>query len=381
MVDVACQRNPDRSSDRGRQFAIDALPCGVLGYDDDGRIVLANRQVAGDLGHAVDELVGLRLDTVLPPAARLYFVTHVQPALKLRGRIDEVYLTLRARDGALLPVLASALRDASGAAPATLLTVLPMQRRAEFEQRLIDARRTAEELLRTRTELLERRDAEARESAELAERLRALTARIDADHSDASRATARSLHEEVAQDLAALKWQLDALQRNGAHDELQEQLAGLEQLAAQTLSQVRELSYDLYPAVLEHSDLTGTVRAAARAFEQEFGLPVDVTLLQPVPALDRSVQLLLYRFVEEALRNTVLHGGASRAAVTIGGTPEAIELAVFDDGAGDPGAPAVAGDFGLLAARERLRRLGGSLAITGREPRGLAVVARIPREP
>jgi signal transduction histidine kinase len=278
-------------------------------------------------------------------------------------------------------VLASALRDAGGAAPATLLTVLPMQRRAEFEQRLIGARRTAEELLRTRTELLERRDAEARESAELAERLRLLTARLDADHSDLNRATARSLHEEVAQDLAALKWQLDALRRNASHDELQAQLAGLEQLAAQTLSQVRELSYELYPAVLEHSDLTGAVRAAARAFEQEFGLPVDVTTLQLALGRDRSVQLVLYRFVEEALRNAVLQGAASRAAVTIGGTPEEIEVTVADDGTADASAPEARGGLGLLAARERLRRLGGALTIAAREPRGLAVIARIPREP
>ena len=113
-----------------REVAVDALPCAVIAYADDGRVVAANRRLGEELGYAPSELPGLRLDRLLPPPARLYYATHLHPTLKLAGRVDEVYLTVRTRSGESLPTLANARRADGAGGPLTILAFLPMHRRA-----------------------------------------------------------------------------------------------------------------------------------------------------------------------------------------------------------------------------------------------------------
>jgi signal transduction histidine kinase len=263
-----------------------------------------------------------------------------------------------------------------------VLALLPMQRRAEFEQRMIAARRTAEELARAHAELLDRRDAEVRENAAMAERLRELATRLEADHAERARATARSLHEDVAQDIASIRLSLDALRRSAERGDADAQLDSLERLATQALSHVRDLSYDLYPAVLEHADVAGSMRAAARSAEENFGIDVRVTVAGDVPPLEREPKLVLYRFVEEALRNAVRHGRAETIEVAIVRSGDRLAVHVADDGVGAASTDgATTGGVGLLAARERLRRLGGDLAVEPRAPSGLCVSASLPAPP
>jgi signal transduction histidine kinase len=350
-----------------------------MAVSDAGTIVAANRRLHEDLGHPVGELVGHRLDRVLAPAARIFYFAQMRPALELGRAVEEVYLTVRTRDGASLPVVANARRERREFGAFTIFALLPMQRRAEFEQRMIGARRTAEELAQTHAELLERREAELRENTALADRLRELATRLEADHAETARATARTLHESVAQDIAAIRLGVDSLRRTAEGRRSDAHLEALEQLASQALAQVRDLSYDLYPAVLEHAALPAALRAAARDAAREFGLEVDVVVSGEVPPLEREPALVLYRFVEEALRNAVRHGLASRADVRIACTGGSLEVSVTDDGTAGavPDADATTG-LGLLAARERLRRLGGELATVAAVPQGLRVAAVVP---
>jgi signal transduction histidine kinase len=361
-------------------LGLEDLPGATLALAEDGSIVAAGGRLLTEVGHEAGLLVGRPLDAVLARASRLYYRTQVQPALTLGGRIDEVYLNLVAPDGAPVAVIASAARDR--AAGLTVLTLLPIARRAAFEQQLILTRRTAEELLRTRSELLERRDEEARENARLAERLRELAARLEAEHASTARAAARALHEGVAQDIAALRFTLDQLRQHSQDAALKERLPTLEALAAQTLVQVRELSYDLYPAAVEHTDAAGAVRAAVRAVEDTEGVVVAFSCETPRAPAEREVRLVLYRFVEEALRSTAAHGPECRAEVTVAvrGTTLEVGVCAASPAAGTPD-PELTDGLGVLAARERLRRIGGVLDVDADGPGGVRLVARIPLEP
>ena len=109
------------------------------------------------------------------------------------------------------------------------------------------------------------------------------------------------------------------------------------------------------------------------------GLDTTLELHGQAPDLPAGVQLAVYRLVQEALTNTLKHGGAgARACVRLSFVPGELRVDVDDDGAGRAApAPAGAGG-GLPGMRERIRAYGGDVQAGPRQPAGWAVSARLP---
>src|SRR5215212_9421203 len=89
---------------------LNKAPCGFLALDDDGRVLAVNATLLGWLGYEETGLAGRHFETLLPAGGRIFYQTHFFPLLKLHGRAEEVYLSLRARAGGDVPVLANATR-------------------------------------------------------------------------------------------------------------------------------------------------------------------------------------------------------------------------------------------------------------------------------
>jgi signal transduction histidine kinase len=109
------------------------------------------------------------------------------------------------------------------------------------------------------------------------------------------------------------------------------------------------------------------------------GLDTALELHGQAPDVPAGVQLAVYRLVQEALTNTLKHGGAgARASVRLSFEPGELRVDVNDDGAGSA-APAAAGvGGGLPGMRERVRAYGGDVQAGPRQPAGWAVAARLP---
>lgn len=133
---------------------LDEAPCGFLSFDDAGTIELANTTLARLLGYERDALIGKHVDAVFQPGTRIFYNTHFFPLLKLHGRAEEIYLTLRARSGDEVPALANASRRERGGRTLNDCVLVPMRRRRDFERELIQARRAAEEAGQAREKFL-----------------------------------------------------------------------------------------------------------------------------------------------------------------------------------------------------------------------------------
>ena len=109
------------------------------------------------------------------------------------------------------------------------------------------------------------------------------------------------------------------------------------------------------------------------------GLDTALELHGQAPDVPAGVQLAVYRLVQEALTNTLKHGGAgARASVRLSFEPGELRVDVNDDGAGSA-APAAAGvGGGLPGMRERVHAYGGDVQAGPRQPAGWAVTARLP---
>ena len=129
-------------------------PCGYITFADDGRISACNLTLAHLLGYEPKDLAGRQFELILGVGGKIFYHTHFFPILKLQGEVEEVYLSLRTRDGTDIPVLANAVRRERHGAFLNECVVMRMLQRSQFENELIKARKIAEAASDTKAKFL-----------------------------------------------------------------------------------------------------------------------------------------------------------------------------------------------------------------------------------
>ncbi|GAA3714002.1 hypothetical protein GCM10022399_33340 [Terrabacter ginsenosidimutans] len=121
---------------------------------------------------------------------------------------------------------------------------------------------------------------------------------------------------------------------------------------------------------------SGSEQLEALALESTAaGLPTSVDVQGAERRLGSDVQVALYRAAQEGLTNIHKHANAHTAVLRLVYLPSSVSLEVRDDGRGLGGDP---GGFGLVGIRERVDRLGGSLAVESTPGTGVAVRVEVP---
>ena len=128
---------------------LDTAPCGFLSLSDDGTILRANATLGVLLGYESGDLHGLPFHMILAAGGRVFCQTHLFPLLLLHGKAEEIYLSLRSRAGADVPILLCAVRrelapDAANGGVNDCVFI-PIHRRLRFEEELLQTKKAAEE--------------------------------------------------------------------------------------------------------------------------------------------------------------------------------------------------------------------------------------------
>ncbi len=222
--------------------------------------------------------------------------------------------------------------------------------------------------VRTLASRLETRQAKLRDyAAEL----------VRAEEEERARVS-RELHDGVGQLIAAVHLELEAL-RVQAPQALIAGLDDLRTLMEQVGSDIRRMSHELRPAILDELGLHEALTALARRMSRQPRLSVELKVRGNLIVLPPDLRLICYRFAQEALTNVVRHSGAHRAEVRVDLDAHALRLAVADDGAGvDEAALDRAEGFGILGMRERVEAVGGSVHFGRADLGGLLVAAELP---
>lgn len=211
------------------------------------------------------------------------------------------------------------------------------------------------------------------------ERLRALASGILRAREEEARRIAHELHDEAGQILAALHITLDELVREvpgqqGSFRRLHEELDRVE-------AQLRRLSRELRPTVLDDLGLAPALEWLAQGVTERTGVAVEVDV--PERRWPADVETALYRIVQEALSNAARHAQARRITVQVREEDAGIRAVVRDDGQGFDVAAALArrGDrgLGLIGMRERAEALGGAVEVRSEPRRGTEVCVLIRR--
>jgi signal transduction histidine kinase len=217
------------------------------------------------------------------------------------------------------------------------------------------------------------------------ERLRLLSQQLIEVQENERRHIARELHDEIGQALTALKVNLQTVSRIVIEPDLLPQLHESIAIIDRTIKQVRNLSLDLRPSLLDDLGVVSALRWYIDRQAQRTGIETFFTAHPPDMRFSPALETTCFRVVQEALTNVVRHARAQRVSVSIVKHDQYLEVIVRDDGVGFDlttivKQPAAEAALGLMGMKERVELVGGSLEILSDHNHGTEIRACLPLE-
>lgn len=213
------------------------------------------------------------------------------------------------------------------------------------------------------------------------EQLRALGARLLEVREEERTRVAREIHDQLGQDLTAIKMELQFLLRElpvGEKDSLKRSFSILK-LVDESIETVRRIATELRPGILDELGLVAAVEWAGEEFEARTGTACMMDLPEGDFAVEAESATALFRIFQETLTNVARHAEATEVFVRVARQAGHLILEVRDNGKGIPPHKLLPGEsLGILGMRERAMLLGGVVDITGSPGNGTMVRVQIP---
>jgi signal transduction histidine kinase len=211
-------------------------------------------------------------------------------------------------------------------------------------------------------------------------------AQVTAAQEEERRRIARELHDGVGPAMASMNLRLRTAHKllGPENPRVAEEIDELTDLVQGNIRDIRRLIYDLHPAVLEELGLAAALREYVERYTRETGRPVNLLVPESGPRLPHSVEIVLFRAIQEALMNIYRHAGPTRqVGVTLRWDRQQVWACIEDDGQGFSVEDALkearqGGHLGLWSMRERVEAEGGQLQLESCPGAGTSIKISLP---
>src|SRR5471032_274089 len=212
------------------------------------------------------------------------------------------------------------------------------------------------------------------------EELRELSANLLSIREEEKARIARELHDDLGQQLTALKMDISSLElAPGTDADARAQLRGMQRLIDATVASMRRIAADLRPVMLDDLGLVPTIEWLVNDFENRYGILVKPRIDGMLGDFSRNSATAIFRIVQEALTNVARHSNASHVELELRQEADCCVVRVVDDGQGaHERADTRQKSFGLIGIRERAHQLNGSVSIETTVGHGFAVIVTLP---
>jgi two-component system NarL family sensor kinase len=213
-------------------------------------------------------------------------------------------------------------------------------------------------------------------------KLQLLNKRVVSSQDDERRRVSRELHDGISQRLVAIKYALEETYSQAATTPLntQQAIKECETHIDDTITEIRRISHDLHPSVLDDLGLMAAVQGLSEQFEKRTGILVNLKKMPFRNLLPTDAKTALYRIVQEALTNIEKHANAPTVSIQFELEAGWFKLAIVDNGCGYNTTLSDQGEagLGLRNMSERIGYFNGVFDISS-SSKGTCVSAGIPQ--
>lgn len=198
-----------------------------------------------------------------------------------------------------------------------------------------------------------------------------MTSIIDVQEEERKRLS-RNLHDGIGQNLYSHLITINRLLSELDHPLLHQ----MQMEATQLIEEIRDISWELRPSVLDDLGLVPAIRSFLSRFSENYGIDVYFECVLN-RRLDISIELTIYRIIQEALTNIRKYADVSKATVTVRELDQTVRVMIEDKGIGFEMMTQVRG-VGLFSMDERARAVGGELTIISALGEGTKIILEVP---
>ncbi len=259
------------------------------------------------------------------------------------------------------------------------------QKVEELRQAELELRQSLEERDSLNRQLVERLDKQLKALDRLNMALQEAGRRVMMEREAERKALARELHDRVIQDLLSYNYQLEEIEAEIAGEVQRDRLAKIRNSIRQVVGSLRQVCSDLRPPTIDNHGLSAAIRSLARQWSEQTGIPVALDIDPGLGRLSETIELSVFRIVQEGLSNVRKHATASQVTLGLYRTPKASLLVrLTDDGLGMEASSfelatlAEQKHFGLVGISERVSLLDGTLEFKTPQNGGLELEIEIP---
>jgi len=327
------------------QLLLESCRDAIVIYDTEGRTRYINGSFTEIFGWTLNELIGKRIDYV--PESEAEVTRCAINSVLHEGKPNCGFETKRfTKDGRILEVRVSGSRyhDHQGYPAGMLVIVTDVTERKRQEAALVKSE----------------------------QQLRLLSSQLLCAQEKERKRVAQELHDGIGQSLTAIKFRLEnALKqsRQPMRSNRGMEIGEIVPLIQSAIDEVRRISMDLRPSILDDLGILATINWFCREFQTTLpDIQVDKDVHVTEDEIPQRLKIVVFRVLQEALNNVGKHSGADRVLVSLRKTDGNIELEIRDNGVGFDSSTVFEGGrfrngFGLASMRERTESSGGLLVI------------------
>jgi PAS domain S-box-containing protein len=339
---------------------VDSSDDAIVSKTPDGIITSWNKSAERIFGYLPEEAVGKHI-TLIIPRDRWDEESSIIARICRGERVDHFQTLRRRKDGSLVDVslTISPVKDSAG----NIIGASKVARDITAQVRAADALRGREEELRRLSQSF---DTEVRSRTR---ELQELSWQLMRTRDEERRHVARELHDSAGQSLAVLAIEVDQLlQKSSSSPGFTPDLERIRETVRQLHGDIRTTSFLLHPPLLDESGLQAAISWYAGGLTERTALPIDVEISDDLGRLPRDLELVLFRFVQEALTNIHRHAGATKASIVMSRSQTHVTAEVRDNGSGMSAerlhqVSSGGSGLGTRGMRERIRQFQGSMEI------------------